>query len=116
VYGRLARQDGELFPEALVFPEDGRIRIATYNICKGKGNEANTRPMEQAAEMFARLDAIAGLLVSEKADIVVLNELDFDSLPTGRINQAEYIAKKAGFPFLVEQRDVEARTLGGVNK
>jgi len=98
------------FPEK-VLPANGRVHIATYNICKGKGMEANTRPMENAAEMFGRLDAIAGLLVSEKADIVVLNELDFDSLPTGRINQAEYIARKAGFPFLVEQRDVDARTL-----
>ena len=96
---------------ASALPADGTVRIATYNTCKGKGTEANARPMDREDEMIGRLDAMAELLKSEKADIVVLNELDFDCIPTGRINQAEYIARKAEFPFFVEQRNVDARTL-----
>ena len=42
---------------------------------------------------------LRSFLVSEKVEIVVLNELDFDSLPTRRVNQAENIAERAGFSF-----------------
>jgi len=92
-------------------PISGHLKLATYNICRGKGDESNSRSMDHPAEMFGRLDAIADLLVAEQPDIVVLEELDFDCDETGRINQAEYIARKSGYPYVVEQKDIDANTL-----
>ncbi|MCP4375234.1 MAG: hypothetical protein GY794_03515, partial [bacterium] len=51
---------------------------------------------------------IANLLKEQKADIVVLNEVDFDSVWSGGMNQGRYIAENAGFPFLVEQRNYDS--------
>lgn len=59
----------------------------------------------------ARLDAIAEELRHLDADIVVLNEVDFDASWSHRVNQAEYLATQAGYPFRVEQRNLDFRFL-----
>jgi len=38
---------------------------------------------------------------------VVLNEADFDATWSGGINQAQWIAKHAGYPYHVEQRNYD---------
>jgi endonuclease/exonuclease/phosphatase family metal-dependent hydrolase len=89
----------------------GTLKIITYNICRGRGGDANPWPVKDKPAMEKRLQDIADLLVVEAADIVVLNEVDFDSLCSGRLNQARYINRRAGYPFCVEQRNVDAATL-----
>ena len=37
----------------------------------------------------------------------MLNEVDFDSVWFGHLNQAELIAREAGFPFWAEQRNID---------
>lgn len=43
--------------------------------------------------------------------MVVLNEVDFDSTWSYSVNQARILAEKSGYPFWVEQRNLDARIL-----
>ena len=89
---------------------DGKLKIITYNICHGWGGDANKFKRDQKM-IIDRLHAVSAMLSDEKPDIAVLEEVDFDSLLTGRMNQAKYIAEKAGYPYWVEQKNVDAQTL-----
>ena len=86
---------------------DGHLRIVTYNICHGRGDDSNVWPIRDKAAMERRLNGIADFLKTESPDLAVLNEVDFDSMFTGHINQGRFIAERAGFPFWVEQRDID---------
>ncbi len=87
----------------------GCLRIGTYNIAHGRGPGPyrNSRELLAKEDVLKRLTQIAQLLREERLDIVVLNEVDFDSLWSGCLNQAEFIARKAGFSFLAEQRNID---------
>lgn len=91
------------------FPET--LKLGSYNICHLRGSDANQWPIRDKAAMGKRRDAIVDILRMQSPDIVVLEEIDFDSVPTGRINQAEEIGRLAGYPYRVEHRDVDAATL-----
>ncbi|MCP4376056.1 MAG: hypothetical protein GY794_07780, partial [bacterium] len=82
----------------------GRLRVVTYNIAHGRGTSDTNWQLDARDAQINRLREIANLLKEQKADIVVLNEVDFDSVWSGGMNQGRYIAENAGFPFLVEQR------------
>ena len=62
-------------------------------------------------ERETRLTQIADLLRDLDADIVVLNEVDFDSSWSSSTNQARYLAKQAGYPYWAEQRNLDFRIL-----
>ncbi len=87
----------------------GCLRIGTYNIAHGRGPGPykNSRELLAKEDVLKRLTQIAQLLREERLDIVVLNEVDFDSLWSGHLNQAEFIAREAGFSFLAEQRNID---------
>jgi len=86
---------------------EGRLCIATYNIAHGRGTADTNWQVGRKASQLQRLDAIARLIEDRGADIVVLNEVDFGSFWSSNVNQALYIAEKAGFPYLVEQRNYD---------
>jgi endonuclease/exonuclease/phosphatase family metal-dependent hydrolase len=84
---------------------DGTLRLATFNIAHGRGtNEGN---WSRAEDRSARLQAIAELLRRQEVDIAVLNEVDLAAWWTGHENQAQIIARKAGFAHVVEQRNFD---------
>ena len=94
-----ARGDAEAFT--------GRLRVVAYNIAHGRGLAEDNWQIGRKDAQLDRLDKIAALLRDQRADIVVLNEVDFDAVWTSNVNQAVYIAKKAGFPFVAEQRNFD---------
>ncbi|MDA0658415.1 MAG: endonuclease/exonuclease/phosphatase family protein [Planctomycetota bacterium] len=91
--------------------DNGKVRLATYNIAHGRGTANSNWRGGDPVERTTRLDQIAELLRSSNADVVVLNEVDFDTSWSGCVNQAEYLAKAAGFPYWVEQRNIDFRVL-----
>ena len=96
-------------------PFSGRLTIGAYNICHGLGAEPFSwkkpgRPPRQ--ELANRLARLADLLVETGPDLLVLNEVDFASCRTYHINQAAHLAAHAGFPFWVEQTNVDAALFG----
>jgi len=91
--------------------ENDSLRIVTYNIAHGRGLAESNWDGGIATERLARLDEIAELLREFDADVVVLNEVDFDSSWSGGVNQAQYLAENAGYPYRVEQRNLDFRVL-----
>ena len=84
------------------------LRIGTFNIAHGRGTAASNWGGGDRATRLARLREIARLLRDQRLDVAVLNEVDFSSVWSGHVNQAEFIARAAGFPFWVEQRNFDA--------
>ncbi len=89
--------------------ESGRFTIGSFNIAHGRGpvkGDSNWQDRSRG-ELVAHLDAIAGQLREAGADIVVLNEVDFASGWSFHLNQARYLARRAGYPHVAEQRNID---------
>ncbi len=86
---------------------NGRLRVITYNIAHGRGLANHNWQAGDKQTHLNRLDEIAAVLRDAGADIVILNEADFDAVWTSGVNQAHYIAEKAGFRFVAEQRNYD---------
>ncbi len=89
----------------------GQLRIACYNIAHGRGLAESNWDGGNREERIQRLDQIAELVRGIDADVLVLNEVDFDSSWSYSINQARYLAAKAGYPYWAEQRNLDFRIL-----
>lgn len=94
----------ELNNNATASDWDGQsLRVVSYNIAHGRG----LSPSNWAGDRSDPLNAIADLLIELNADIVILNEVDFDSSWSGRKNQAQLIAERAGYPWVAEQTNYD---------
>ncbi len=91
--------------------DDSALKIACYNIAHGRGLAASNWRGGTAEERTTRLAQIADLLRALDADIVVLNEVDFDSSWSLSKNQARFLATQAGYPYWAEQRNLDFRVL-----
>lgn len=91
--------------------DDSSLVIACYNIAHGRGLATSNWQGGTAEERKTRLAEIADLLRNLDADIVVLNEVDFDSSWSLSTNQARYLATQAGYPYWAEQRNLDFRVL-----
>lgn len=87
----------------------GDLVVAGYNVAHARGPEtgADNWKSEKRAEPLTHLQAIADQIVASNASIVVLNEIDFNAKWSDGLNQARIIADKAGFPYLVTQRNFD---------
>ena len=94
-------------------PETERetLRVACYNIAHGRGLVESNWDGGDAATRMSRLDDIAALLREINADVVALNEVDFDTSWSNNVNQAAVLAEKAGYPFRVEERNLDFRVV-----
>ncbi len=99
-------------PAATAAEEPATIRVLAFNIAHGRGPTDHNweRP---AGEKPKRIEDIARLVADSGADVVVLNEVDFSATWSDHQNQAEAIARAAGFPYWVEQRNLDFRFLYG---
>jgi len=87
--------------------DGAQLRIGTYNVAHGRGLAFSTFAGGEPAVRVARLREIGRLLKDARLDIVVLNEVDFRAPWSGHLNQAEFVAREAGLPHLLEQRNFE---------
>lgn len=80
------------------------IKVLTFNIgyLYGRGSEGPGYEFREKDFYDKTIDKLALEIKSWDADIVCLQEVDFDAARSGSFNQAEYIAKKAGFPYVAE--------------
>jgi len=76
------------------------VRLLVYNIAYAVGTGVPSRvPVPGAGYLFGNpgmLDEITGFIKSKDPDIVGLIEVDMGSMRTGRINQADQIARALG--------------------
>jgi endonuclease/exonuclease/phosphatase family metal-dependent hydrolase len=80
------------------------IKILTFNISylHGRGSEGPGYEYRPAEFYKKTLENLAQEIKAWDADVVCLQETDFDSGRSHGMNQAQYIAKKAGYPYLAE--------------
>ena len=88
--------------------QNDRLRLLSYNIQGGIETQAYHHYLMRSWQHFLphrhkkkNLDKVANLI--SQYDIVALQETDAGSLRTGFMNQTEYLAKKAHFPFWFDQ-------------
>lgn len=125
VYGRLLRKsrmlnlyasteavaDSPGITTAPLAPLPETLRVLTFNIAHGRGLAASNFDGGDSETRLRRLDAIAETLKTLDADIVVLNEVDFATSWSQGVNQARYLADKAGYAYRLEQRNMDGRAL-----
>ena len=85
------------------------LHVAAFNIAHGRGAQlgASNWQGRSLAEDKKHLDKIATTLKDLDLDVAVLNEVDFAAAWSNQINQAKYIAEKAGFKHVLEQRNID---------
>ena len=82
------------------------LSIVSFNIAHGRGT-ASSNWTESGEPKRQRIGDIAAELKRIDADIVILNEVDFNSTWSGGQNQAAAIAKAAGYRYRAEQRNLD---------
>lgn len=85
-------------------PASDTFRVAAWNIAHARGPDGTSNWVGPRDE---RLNDIADLIATWDADVVVLNEVDFDCTWSGRQNQAAWIADRAGYPHYATQRNYD---------
>ena len=80
------------------------IKMLSFNIgfLYGRGSEGPGYEHRNADYYEKALQKIAREIKEWDVDIVCLQEIDFESSRSHDINQAEFIAKKAGFPYVAQ--------------
>lgn len=74
-------------------------RLMTYNIGYASGLRNNKGGVVPQGEVIANLDKIALSMKKDGADIIAVQEIDFNSHRTSRVDQLEYLAKKLEMPY-----------------
>ena len=82
------------------------FKVVTWNIAHGRGN-IDTNLAGSNVEKKERVDQIAKLLQQIGADVVVLNEVDFNATWSGGQNQARAIAEAAGYRWCATQTNLD---------
>jgi len=77
----------------------GTLTVMTWNIGYASGMENNKGNVLSSADITANLDTIAASMSKNNADIVALQEIDFNSRRSHGINQLRYLQEKLDFPF-----------------
>jgi endonuclease/exonuclease/phosphatase family metal-dependent hydrolase len=76
------------------------LRLATLNINTGHGARGEFRQIIDRRELEDNLAQVADLLAVEGPDVVCLQEVDSDWRGSCRVDQAHWIARRAGYPFV----------------
>lgn len=94
------------------------FRILAWNIAHGRGDVGTglLRNFQGGDDVTRtlRLMRIAQVIRDADADVVILNEVDFDASWSGRINQAEFLARALGYGVRIEQRNYDLQLPFGV--
>jgi endonuclease/exonuclease/phosphatase family metal-dependent hydrolase len=85
-----------------------QLKIASYNIHFGVGYNAKTL-LNKRQNYINRLNEISDVLSKIDADIVLLQEVDFNSKRTHNIDQAKYLAKKSNFAYIVKHTTIRQK-------
>ncbi len=80
------------------------LKILTFNIgfLYGRGSEGPGYEHREMDFYQKTIDKLSQEIKNWDADVVCLQEIDFDSSRSHGVNQAQYIAKKAGYPYVAE--------------
>jgi len=101
----------ELSPDSTYVASSSQnsLRVGGYNIAHARGGQLGASNWQNRSrkDLLQHLDSIASQIQKAQLDIVVLNEVDFSAAWSLDLNQAKHIATKAGYPYIVEQRNMD---------
>jgi endonuclease/exonuclease/phosphatase family metal-dependent hydrolase len=102
----IIRPEPPLSPPA-VAPDS--LRLVTYNIAhaRGPGLQTPNTGGGTVEEKRARLQRIGEALRNTRADLIFLQEVDFNTWWSGGLDQSAIIAETAGMPYRVNQRNID---------
>ena len=92
-------------PEPVRTLRDSAVRIASWNLAHGRGGKLGETNWVDQAQRRQRLKSIGQKIREFDADVVVLNEVDFDTVWSNHEDQPSVIAEVAGYPHIVRQRN-----------
>lgn len=75
------------------------LTLMTYNIGFAGGLEGLDGQVPSASKTRTNLDAMISTIKAQNPDILAVQEIDLDSRRSTYINEVEYIAQKAGYPY-----------------
>lgn len=80
------------------------IKVLTFNLgyLYGKGSEGPGYEFRQKDFYEKGLTKLASEIKEWSADIVCLQEVDFDAARSHHLDQARFVAQKAGYPYVAE--------------
>ncbi|NGX56058.1 MAG: hypothetical protein K1060chlam5_00292 [Candidatus Anoxychlamydiales bacterium] len=84
------------------------IKIASYNIHFGIGHNDKTL-LNGYQNFIDRLNEISQILKKIDADVVLLQEVDFNSKRSHNIDQALYLAKKSEYKYVVKHTTLKQK-------
>ena len=85
------------------------LRLITYNIAHARGPELNAPNTAGGSteERRERLQRIGEALRNTGADLIFLQEVDFNTWWSDGLDQAAILAESAQMPFMVKQRNID---------
>ncbi|WPU63329.1 endonuclease/exonuclease/phosphatase family protein [Peredibacter starrii] len=93
-------------PEVMVDMEDrpSVVKVLTWNIgyLYGQGSEGPGYEHRGKEYYEEKLKEFAQQIKDWNPDVICLQEVDFESSRSGDLNQAQYLAAKAGYPYVAE--------------
>ena len=92
--------------------DQASIRVAAWNIAHGRGS-GDSNWKEGGDEKRGRVKQIAAMIKTFDADVVVLNEVDFSATWSGGFDQADLIAREAGYSVYLKQTNLDFGFLVG---
>jgi endonuclease/exonuclease/phosphatase family metal-dependent hydrolase len=80
------------------------LRVLTWNLgfLYGEGSEGPGYEPRPQSFFTDKLDRLAQEIKAMDVDVLCLQEVDFDSHRSHSLNQAQYLASKAGYPYVAE--------------
>jgi endonuclease/exonuclease/phosphatase family metal-dependent hydrolase len=84
------------------FPSVIKVRTWNLSFLYGQGSEGEGYVHRERAFYEQQLDLMAQEIKASGADVICLQEVDFNSHRSGGINQAKYLAQKASYPYLAQ--------------
>lgn len=112
--GRKERKEIVVVEPEMMVSEDERpavLKVLTWNIgyLYGKGSEGDDGYHQQDKSFYEeKLEKMVEQIKEWDADIICLQEVDFDADRSQNINQARYVAEHAGYPYVAEAISWEA--------
>jgi endonuclease/exonuclease/phosphatase family metal-dependent hydrolase len=109
---RILSEISYIEPEGMVNNEESPsvIKIQTWNLgfLYGEGSEGTTYIHKDKKFYEDKLTQLVAEIKSSSADVLFLQEIDFESMRSAKINQAKYLALKANYPYVAEAITWEA--------